>query len=438
MVTRSVRTAFLTVLLLAGCVSASGAAPALDTTFGGGVITPKVFPNGKSLQVARDAVIQTDGKVLVAMALSVKYGRRAERPVLRYNRDGTIDRSYGKNGAAWLGVPGQKYVGLTGIGIQTVGKAIVHGGMANTRTGLDAYFVARLTRSGKLDSSFGRSGVTRLSAGHSRAREILGTHSLADGRTIVAMNQSRENDHTLDLVRLKQNGRVDRGYGDRGIKSFDLAHGRLFPEFADIAIVGDEAFVLVNPDVETSRHPCKLIKIAITSNGGRVKRFGTNGGVAIAASKPADNVDCRRLAPTGDGGVAVVGSVSFNNFDGTSAGVVYKFRADGSRDSAFGVGGRFQGLDQDDFAGIAALPNGDYLIAGARDDPEGSPASLGGIALRLDASGGLHDLLAASTLPRTAKSHLSNFDHGPAGTVAVYSRYSNSGEVGARIAVFTN
>ena len=145
---------------------------------------------------------------------------------------------------------------------------------------------------------------------------------------------------------------------------------------------------------------CKLVKIGITSHGGRVKSFGKNGSVTIAASKPEDNVDCMRLTPTTDGGVAVVGSVSFNNFDGTSAGVAYKFRSDGSRDPAFGVGGRVQGPDQDDFAAIAALPGGDFLIAGSRNDAEGASGPRGGIASRLDASGGLHDLLAASTLPR--------------------------------------
>ncbi|MBJ7459759.1 MAG: hypothetical protein JHD02_11260 [Thermoleophilaceae bacterium] len=416
----------------------AAATPALDTTFGGGVISPKAFPKGKWLQVARDAVIQDDGKVLVPMALSVKYGRRAERPVLRYSRDGAIDRSYGKNGAAWFGIEGQKYVGLTGISLQPDGKAVVFGGTAKTRAGLDAYFVARLTRSGKLDKGFGRRGVTRLAAIREWDREILGTFSLEDGRTIVAIKQSHANDDTLDLVRLKKDGTVDRGYADHGIKSLDFANGQSFPDFADIAVFGDEAYVLVNPDTESVRHPCKLVRTSITSRGGRVKAFGNNGSVAIAASKPGNAVSCERLTLTGDGGVAVVGSEFFGDYAGTSAGVAYKFRQDGSRDPAFGVGGKIQAPDQHDFSGIAALPGGDFLVLGNRRDSEDSSVRLGGIASNLDASGGIQDLLAGNVLKNTDDSYLSNIDHGPAGNVAVYTRFSTSGEGEARVAKFTN
>lgn len=436
------RGAVLTVLVIASLVSlaaTASATPALDTSFGGGVLTPKVFPDGKSLQIARSAVIQPDGKVLVPMALSVKYGRRSERPVLRYKTDGTLDRSFGKNGAAWFGVAGEKYVGLTGISLQADGKALVSGGAARTRLGLGTFFIARLTRTGKLDRNFGRNGVTRLSADPRREREIVGTFPLKDGRTIVVFRQSRANDETLFLVRLEKNGRVDSGYADHGIKTIDVAHGHMFPVFADIAIAGDDLFALVNPDEETTRYPCKLVRTKISSTGGRVKGFGKNGTVTIAALKPGDAVSCRELALTADGGVAVAATVSFNNFDGTSAGLVYKFRADGTRDPAFGVGGRIQAPDQDDFAGIAELPGGAFLAVGTRGDAD-SPSSgpSGGIASVVDARGGLQDLLAGRVLPRTVNSYLTSFDHGTAGTVVLYTSYGLRGEAGTHIAKFTN
>lgn len=416
----------------------ASATPALDISFGGGVITPKVFPKGKSTQVARSAVIQTDGKVLVPMALSVKYGRSGERPVLRYRADGTIDRSYGKNGASWFGVSGEKYVGFTGLSLQDDGKALVYGGASNSRLSSDTDFVARLTRAGKLDRSFGRNGMTRLSSGGTWTRAIIGTFPLKDGRTIVAFEQSFAGAKTVDFIRLKKDGRLDRSYADHRIKLIYVSISKEDPIISDVEVVGDDAFVLVSPDVDSTGAPCKLIRAKISSSGGRVKNFGNNGTVTLATFKPKDALSCRQLTPTSDGGVVVVGSVYFNEFDGTSAGVAYKLRADGSRDPSFGVGGKVQAPDEFELAGAAELDSGGYLAVGERGDSGSAKGPLGGTAAILSPQGGLQDLLAGGVLPKTRTSYLDNFDHRAAGSVALYTRYGERGPLGSHIVKFTN
>ena len=140
----------------------AGATPALDTAFSGGVVTPKVFPEGKQRQVARGTALQPDGKVVVAMGLATGYGRRAQRPVMRFNKDGTPDQSFGTNGTAWFGLKGAKRMGLVGVAIQPDGKLLVSGARYAHMKGDGEWFIARLNPDGQLDTTYGASGERRI------------------------------------------------------------------------------------------------------------------------------------------------------------------------------------------------------------------------------------------------------------------------------------
>jgi uncharacterized delta-60 repeat protein len=97
----------------------------LDPRFGGdGRVTTNLTPGYDS---ANDVAIQPDGKIVVA---GVADGRFA---LVRYNPDGTLDRTFGRAGIVRT-VVGQARgsAGVSALAIQSSGKIVAVGGTSST------------------------------------------------------------------------------------------------------------------------------------------------------------------------------------------------------------------------------------------------------------------------------------------------------------------
>lgn len=152
--------AVLAVALIVG-ISSSQALPTLaspggllDTSFGtDGKVTTSI---GSGADVIRAIAIQTDGK-LVAAGHSHN-GTNDEFALARYNGDGTLDRSFGTNGqvttSIWAGDNQAHAVALQGD------KIIVAGHAHNGRN--DNLVVVRYNANGALDTSFGKNGIATV------------------------------------------------------------------------------------------------------------------------------------------------------------------------------------------------------------------------------------------------------------------------------------
>jgi uncharacterized delta-60 repeat protein len=401
----------------------AGATPVVDKSFGGGTITPKVFPSDKWAQVARGAVLQADGKVVVAMALSTKFKRRAKRPVLRYNADGTRDKSYGTNGVAWLGVPGAKFVSLTGINLQPDGKTLVAGLAFKREYKEFDFFIARLLGNGRLDRSFGKGGITRLDAGIAGLEGKVGVHPRSDGTTFLTYLDTENSEFgELDVVRLEVDGRIDPSYGSKGVKSVDLVSGEYFLEVPEVAIVGDDAFVLVNQDFDSDDSPCTLLRTNISSNGGPVATFGNGGRVEFGRESTKTSPRCSGLATTSDGGVAVSGWSYEGIPNAKPKGFIYKFQANGSPDPTFGVAGKLTGANKDYFTKIAQVADGGFLAVGGRQlkGPDAVYPNLRGSARPVSSTGTFADIFPAGVVPNTPQAFATQLDHRANGNLALY------------------
>jgi uncharacterized delta-60 repeat protein len=126
----------------------------LDTTFSSDAkVTTDV---GGSIDVARDSVIQPDGKLIVA-------GSYNDRMVLtRYNIDGSLDTSFSDDGKAF-GVTGSAY----GVALQTDGKIVIGGDQSDSMT------VSRFNADGGIDTSFGTGGTTIVPITTQQGRDLL-------------------------------------------------------------------------------------------------------------------------------------------------------------------------------------------------------------------------------------------------------------------------
>ena len=140
-----------------------------DTTFGpghNGVVRVHVGDD-TAPNVANAVAIQTDGKILVAgkaWNLSLT-ATRYQMAILRFNTDGSLDKSFDSDGKRMIGMGGFDSEAFD-IALQPDGKIVLagysHQGYVNIN---DDFAVARLNSNGSNDSSFGSGGIKYIGFG---------------------------------------------------------------------------------------------------------------------------------------------------------------------------------------------------------------------------------------------------------------------------------
>jgi uncharacterized delta-60 repeat protein len=314
----------------------------IDTSFGtGGVAIAN--PHAGGGEQAAGVVIQTDGKIVVALAtFNGDLGPVLE--LFRLNGNGTLDTSFGsaKTGLALL-VRGSD---SAFIGLQPDGKIIVGGG----------FLMARVNSDGSLDSSFGMNGIaTLISQVPSPFNPlILGQPStvlLSNGKILVGAS------------RYNPNGSLDTTFGTLGTAA-NIASGTVRVQ-SDGKIV---AVGMVNTKVRISQIINSAAQLAFTTGfeltrftatGSIDTTFGTKGGVTTdfntfgtPFTAPAD------IAIQSNGDIIVAGQAeqqTNNNNRPPAAFVLGRYTSTGQLDTTFGSGGRVFTSFGSNQAGITAI-----------------------------------------------------------------------------------
>src|SRR5712671_4139195 len=136
---------------------ARAAAGDLDATFGtGGMVTTDI---SRSTDIANAVAVQADGK-LVVVGLTYKQNDFSDEDfvVTRYNPDGTLDTTFGRGGKVRTDFPGLAAV-PSSVVIQADGKIVVAGGAFPLFTFAGNFEVVRYNSNGTLDRSFGSGGI---------------------------------------------------------------------------------------------------------------------------------------------------------------------------------------------------------------------------------------------------------------------------------------
>lgn len=163
----------------------------IDTSFGVNGKTV-LFSNVLSTNEAAAARVQRNGKLLI---VGITQGGFT---LLQLKADGSLDRGFGENGDGTTVTPYAAGAGGYGLAIQRDGRIVVAGG-ALKRNGMWNFGVARYTRRGFLDESFGSGGAvaTRLSSGQDLAHGVV---IQRNGKIVVA-GGAKEYDGGFALVR---------------------------------------------------------------------------------------------------------------------------------------------------------------------------------------------------------------------------------------------
>ena len=190
-----------------------------DPAFGGGdgIATSHIG----SSTLAFDVAIQKDGKIVVAGGRSLGASTDSEAIVARFRANGTLDPSFGSGGKAHLDVG--KISFAFGLAVGSRGKVVLAGVGGSGGSSLSG-FVARLTRAGKRDHGFGGGdGVTRskLRQGFAYVTDV----ALQRNGKIVVAGFGGDVPGVIGgtlLGRFTADGRVDKGFADRGSRLFLL------------------------------------------------------------------------------------------------------------------------------------------------------------------------------------------------------------------------
>jgi uncharacterized delta-60 repeat protein len=214
----------VTLSLLAGRDLAQAADGELDPTFGNG---GKVLTDLKrSTDIAQAVAVQADGKlVVVGQTYQNNDYSTEDFVVTRYNPDGTLDDTFGSRGRVRTDFPGLAAV-PSAVVIQPDGKIVVAGGAFPLFTFLGNFELVRYNPNGSLDRSFGNGGiVTTVFPQGSYAFDMAlqpDGKIIAAGTVFVNFDPGEQSDTDFALARYNPDGSLDTTFGNGGMVSTDF------------------------------------------------------------------------------------------------------------------------------------------------------------------------------------------------------------------------
>jgi uncharacterized delta-60 repeat protein len=355
----------------------------LDRSFGGdGKVTTSF---GKGLGGASAVAIQPDGKTVAVGEAFEPATTRWDIALARYRRDGSLDRGFGTDGKVMT--PLGSFASASAVDLQRDGKIVV-AGVTSTGKGFGlAIAIVRFNRDGSPDSSFGIGGQvqTEVAGGAAVARAMA---IQRDGRIVVAGYRYAPNGsggpvHGVLLLRYRQDGSLDPTLGRGGIVTTLVDGGGTGTALVlqrDGRIVVAGTTIREFTDVGPPFHdPSDVAVLLYRADGGLDPSFGLGGIVTthVGSDGVADSVALRR-----DGRILVARSTTLSaTFGQRSVFTVLGYSANGSLDSRFGRHGvvttAFRGTRAAAYD-IAIQRNGKAVAAGESD---GAHRSRPGFAL---------------------------------------------------------
>ncbi len=325
----------------------------LDPAFGaGGPALTDFSLDGGTFDRAYAAAAQAGGGVVVAGSAN------AQPVVARYLPDGRVDPVFGVNQFdTW----GEAHA----VAIQPDGK-VVAGGYAFSGDS-DNLFLMRLDAGGRLDLSFGGSGMTRLDVSGEDSTDIgQAVVVQPDGKIVLAGWTDAEGGADFVAVRYTADGQLDHRFGVNGRAIVDAAGDGGYDHARAILIQPDGKLVLAGV-VLGDEGVSDLALVRLHPDGWPDEAFGDEGRAVVDLSGDGGPDEANAVLLQPDGRIVVAGVVG-TGIDGDIA--LARFDADGRIDDSFGAGGVTR-LDVADAGhgdvgrGIAARAGGGLVVAGS-------------------------------------------------------------------------
>jgi uncharacterized delta-60 repeat protein len=342
----------LSLLLLLSLVRHSAGAPGtLDPTFGTG---GRVMSEFGALEAATALIVQPDGKLVVA-GFSITDGGNSQFLLVRYGPDGRLDASFGTSGVilTWLG--GDAFA--TTLVLQPDGKLVV-AGQGHYGDGTSDIVLVRYLPTGQLDPGFGTGGAAVTSLDVDDLPTALVWQP--DGKLVLAgMTVGTQGPWRSALVRYLPDGRLDPTFGTGGIVGPQGADGVVISALVrqpDGKYVAAGSYTAATTDLLLAR---------FLPDGDLDPTFGA-GGIVLGDLGQDERVAALTLQP--DGKLVAAGTLASpdGDFYAVADILLVHVEPDGSLDASFGAGGvvlaDFGGLEYPTYA-LVVQPDGRPVVA---------------------------------------------------------------------------
>ena len=300
-----------------------------------------------------DAVVQTDGKVLVAGVCDLsantntaQYQYTSVATVMRVNADGTLDTSFGNSPwpapMAYPAIPGYQFLatgtyvvtGKASIAQRPDGRIVVGGSIADlARFGAQSVALAQLQTDGSYDAAFGNAGVSIQHFSQNLDDDNLLNRIALDAQGNIAVagsyfqHSAASNPNSDFLV-----GVVAAQGGSAQLQRFAFDIGGDFADAAnDIAIDTQGRYVVAGSVTPAnSALECGVIRVDPATLQ-LDSTFGVQGKQTLSFDTGGFDDDCVSLALRSDDSILLVANVS-----GNDVGLTH-LAANGQLDSNFGL-----------------------------------------------------------------------------------------------------
>lgn len=308
--------------------------------------------------IAHAVALQPDGKILVAGEVDFDLDVDLAG-IARFNRDGSLDRSFGNGGVVHSANAFGRYV--YDVAVQRDGKIVTVGKHISTGDRHFAFAVSRYLPNGALDQSFSHDGRASVSfrSGHETAYAVA---LQRDGKILVA-GSAEYYDDDFAFARLRPNGTLDRTFSRNGLQTVRFGRGRtdrvrsfVIQRNGRIVAAGDSR---VLPRYEPSR----MALVRLKANGALDSRFGKR---LTSPVRSGGYSQALRVQP--DGRILVAG-LAYDDADYfTSAWFLTRYLGNGRLDRSFGRNGIVVsdfGTGADWAGAIALQPDGKIVVGGS-------------------------------------------------------------------------
>lgn len=183
----------------------------LDNSFGiNGIFEMPFDSNGQDIS---NSILLPNGKILMN-STRINGANEAEVFLCRINSNGSIDTSFGVNGYVFPNITGQYEISVR---IQSDEKILIYGGHYPAK-------IIKYEKDGLLDSSFGLNGIVELSADSFPSESSISFSNknilLLDDDTIILRCIENSNTH---LRKFLSDGTIDSSFGVNGLVSNSIS-----------------------------------------------------------------------------------------------------------------------------------------------------------------------------------------------------------------------
>ena len=338
-------------------VLASGIADGtLDTTFGtNGKVTTDIGRGDHDY--GRSVAVQSDGKIIVGGESTIS--GQMDFSVVRYNTNGSLDTTFGNNGAVTTDFNNDED-SLLFITEQVSGKILAAG--YSGAWGSRRFVLARYNSNGSLDTTFDGDGKVIAATTTS---DTVGSIALqSDGKIIAAGYRSVNNELDISVLRYNQDGTFDTTFDTDGIVTTNVS---TFDEAYSVALQPDGKIIVVGTSPIAGQGDFTVLRY--NTNGSLDTTFdgetGTNGN-GIVTTDVGNNLDydeANSVTVQTDGKIVVAGRVYLG---GPNDFAIARYNTNGSLDTTFSTDGKATAdMNLNDYAeSVVVQSDGKVVAAG--------------------------------------------------------------------------